>query len=510
MQNLSTLVALLAASLLAPAAAQAAAAPRPVLIITYPTVNLSVTNPVITVSGKASDKTGVTNVFYQVNGTGWTQAATTNGWTNWTARVTLTNLGANTLQAFAVDAGTNYSLTNTVKFTFAPTAPLTVEVTGLGTVTPNYNGKWLKIGEKYTMTAKPGKGFGFVKWFGSLSTSSPTLSFVMASNLTLIARFENVTPPVAVILSPKVHQTVTTALFTVTGKASDNVEVTNVWYQFNGEGWTSASTANGWTNWTADVTLSLGTNLVQAFAEDSAGLMSKTNSVSFIYKSSAGAGLAPASLSGMMAQVTTTNDEKSFTIAFGTDSFTQTMLPGTSEDNNAVGNYTYSTLGANSALLTITYTAPPARTNHNNTVTLTFTNSQEATFTSTNGSGSTDAGSVVLSSAPNLAPASLAGDTADLVDSSNISTTTVFAADHTFTVTGTLSGSVSKGTYTFTRTSPVGGLLTLDFTSPPDVAGGVGYNIITYSAAKAGYWFQAFIPIGSTQAANDFGSFTSP
>ncbi len=206
---------LLAASLLLPTPNQAATATRPTLTVTYPTVNLSVSNAAITVSGKTSDKVEVTNVWYQLNGAGWNPAATANGWTNWTAGVTLTNLGANSLQAYAVDSSGNPSLTNTVKFAYAPTAPLTVQVTGLGTVTPNYNGKWLKVGAQYSMTAKAGKGFGFLKWFGSVSTNKPTLAFVMASNLTFIAKFVDVTPPVLVILSPKVHQTVSNALFTV-------------------------------------------------------------------------------------------------------------------------------------------------------------------------------------------------------------------------------------------------------------------------------------------------------
>ncbi len=139
---------LLAASLLLPTPNQAATTARPTLTITYPTANLSVSNAAITVSGKTSDKVAVTNVWYQFNGTGWNPAATANGWTNWTAGVTLTNLGANSVQAYAVDSSGNASLTNTVKFAYAPTAPLTVQVTGVGTVTPNYNGKWLKIGTR--------------------------------------------------------------------------------------------------------------------------------------------------------------------------------------------------------------------------------------------------------------------------------------------------------------------------------------------------------------------------
>jgi hypothetical protein len=509
MQNLSTFAALLAASLLAQAPNQAVGATRPVLIISYPTVNLSVPGATITLSGKTSDKVAVTNVFYQLNGAGWEPAATTNDWANWTAPVTLTKLGANSVQAYAVDAGTNYSLTNTVKFTYAPAAPLAVQIVGLGTVTPDYNGKSLQISNRYSMTAKAGKGFAFLKWSGSLSTTNPTLSFVMQSNLTLTATFVDVTPPVAIILSPKVHQSVSSAEFTVTGKASDNAGVTNVFYQLNGAGWTAAETTNGWTNWTAQVTLTPGANVVQAFAEDAAGLRSKTNSVSFVYASSAPGDLAPTSLSGLSAVVSSTNDTASFTVSFGAGTFSETMLPGTNQDDNVVGNYAYTKLSADTASLTIMSTAPPNKADHTNSVALTFTSSQKAVFTSTNSNGNVGAGAVVLATAPDLAPASsVAGETADLVDYAGDVSTTVFTSNGGFTNTLSASGIVSAGTYTYTRYSPVGGLLKIDFISPETVAGDTAYDIITFSAAKAGSWFQAFVPQDGGTEEIDYGTFT--
>ncbi len=255
---------------------------NPKLTLSSPKSAQSVSNALLRVTGTVSDKVAVDDVYYQLNGGSWTLATSTNSWTNWTATVTL-NPGANTLSAYAQDSSGKTSPTNTVKFTYVVSAPLVVQVIGLGKVSPNYNGQWLKIGTRYTMTATAGKGFGFLKWSGSLSTNKPMLAFVMASNLTFTANFVDVTPPVAIILSPKVHQNVSNAVFTVTGKASDNVGVTQVFYQLNGAGWDVADTTNGWTNWTAGVTLNPGTNLVRAYAEDAAGNRSKTNSASFVY-----------------------------------------------------------------------------------------------------------------------------------------------------------------------------------------------------------------------------------
>ncbi|MGA2657807.1 MAG: hypothetical protein ABSH34_09840 [Verrucomicrobiota bacterium] len=505
-QDPSMFAALLAASLLAQTPSQASPPTRPTLVITSPTAKLSATNAAITVTGTTKDKVAVTNVWYQLNGAAWTMAVTTNAWTNWTAGVTLMP-GPNTLKAYALDKDGNPSLTNTLMFNYVLSAPLTVHVTpaGFGTVTPDYNGKSLAIGTKYSMTAKADKGFAFVNWSGSLSTNMTKLTFLMASNLSFTANFKDATPPVLVVLSPKVHAKVTDAALTVTGKASDNVGVTQVLYQLNGAGWTLASTTNGWTNWMAQVTLSPGANLVQAFAEDAAGHPSKTNSVSFVYETSAAGDLAPASLSGLSAQVTSTNNTTGFTISFGAKTYSQSMLPGANEGDNAVGNYTYRKQSANTAQLSVTSTAPPGNTG-NTVVGLTFTHANEAVYSITShGGGST--GAVQFSPAQNLVPTSLAGDTADLLSSTGEHSTTVFA-NASLTITNQTTGTFSIGTYTFKPYSPAGGLLTIHFSSPSSLKDVVGYGILTFSASKAGNWFETFVaPAGSE---TQFGTFTEP
>ena len=50
--------------------------------------------------------------------------------------------------------------------------------------------------------------------------------------------------------------------------------------------WTNASTLNNWTNWSASLPLVPGTNSLQAFAVDTSGNASTTNSVSFEYVAS--------------------------------------------------------------------------------------------------------------------------------------------------------------------------------------------------------------------------------
>jgi hypothetical protein len=81
------------------------------------------------------------------------------------------------------------------KFTAWPpnTAPLTLQISGNGAVTPNDNGKLLQIGKKYTLTAVWTSASFFSGWTASgpesFSSAAPLLHFTMAANLVLQASF---------------------------------------------------------------------------------------------------------------------------------------------------------------------------------------------------------------------------------------------------------------------------------------------------------------------------------
>src|SRR5208283_3116152 len=266
---------------------------KPTVSIVNPTANQQWTNGMFTVTGKAGDNVAVGAVYYSLNGSAWTAATTGSNWTNWTANLTLTP-GTNTVQAYAVDASGNISPTNTVRFQYVVLKPLTVQIIGLGTLNPkwgtlnpNYtNGTPLAINENYWMTANPASGFAFTNWTdgsGNLLTNRATLQCMMVTNLTLQAHFVDITKPTLSIVTPTANQQWTNGGFTVTGKAGDNVAVGAVYYSLNGSGWTAATTANNWTNWTANLTLTPGTNTVQAYAVDTSGNISTTNTVRFEY-----------------------------------------------------------------------------------------------------------------------------------------------------------------------------------------------------------------------------------
>jgi uncharacterized repeat protein (TIGR02543 family) len=68
-------------------------------------------------------------------------------------------------------------------------ALMTLQVSGGGTVNPNYNGQLLAIGGSYTVTATPDSGYTFAGWTGGMTSTVATVTFTMRSNLVLQATF---------------------------------------------------------------------------------------------------------------------------------------------------------------------------------------------------------------------------------------------------------------------------------------------------------------------------------
>ena len=243
---------------------------KPVVTVSNLVNGQSVSNRLLTVTGRVTDNYHLASVEYQLNSGGWTNVT---GLTNWSAALNLTP-GANLFQIYATDATGTRSLTNTLTITYVVSAPLQLAVTGLGTLTPNYSNALLQVGKSYTITAVPAAGFVFSNWTGSFATNKAALTFTMASNLSFTANFKDVTPPSIAITNLVSGQRVTNGQFTVLGKATDNWRLGGVQYQLNNGGWTNA---NGGSNWSATVSLTPGTNYFQAYAYDTSGNHSPTN-----------------------------------------------------------------------------------------------------------------------------------------------------------------------------------------------------------------------------------------
>ena len=99
----------------------------------------------------------------------------------------------------------------------------------------------------------------------------------------LQANFVDTKTPTIGITNVPAGLSVSNAVFTVKGTASDNWQVTNVFYTLNSGDWSNAVTANNWSNWTAAVTLIPGTNTIAAYAVDPDGDVSSTTNVSLFF-----------------------------------------------------------------------------------------------------------------------------------------------------------------------------------------------------------------------------------
>ena len=175
----------------------------------------------------------------------------------------------------------NYSGSTSGTLTISkPTHLFTLAIVGAGTVTPNLNGQMLQLGKTYTMTAMPAAGNVFINWDGGLVTSSNLLSFVMSDSLALTAMFRETNAPTVVIVSPVSGARVTNSAASFMGSAADASGVARVEYALNEAAFQPAS---GTTNWSAPVSLRVGTNVFRVRSVDKAGNISTLASRSVFY-----------------------------------------------------------------------------------------------------------------------------------------------------------------------------------------------------------------------------------
>ncbi|HEY1789712.1 MAG TPA: hypothetical protein VGJ73_16310, partial [Verrucomicrobiae bacterium] len=259
---------------------------KPYLALTNVTSGMLWTNPTFTVMGRATDDEAIATVNYSLNGSPYLPVNSSNGWTNWNENLQL-QAGTNILSVYAL-ATNNNAITDSVDIVYAISNQLPIEVEGLGTVSPNYSNVWLRIGENYTMTALPAAGFVFSNWvvstnyLGGTTTNKSLLQFMMASNLTLQVNFAETAKPTLTVLSPVSGTREPGFTATTTGTARDIWGIATVAYQLNGGLWTNMITANGFTNWTATVQLSAGSNVLHIYAMNLGGNYSPTNTLSLI------------------------------------------------------------------------------------------------------------------------------------------------------------------------------------------------------------------------------------
>lgn len=480
---------------------------KPVLKVVSPTSKTIATTNIFTASGTASDNVGLALVYYQLNGGAWIAADSSTSFTTWTAANLSLTPGVNVMKFYAKDLSGNLSPTNTVSFTYVVSAPLVVNlnIPGAGTFKPSLNGQLLQIGKAFTTSVKAAKGFAFVNWTGSTNTTSPKLTFVMASNLTFTANFKDSTRPVNVILSPTKNQNVTNAGPVATGRAMDNVGVAGVWFRVNSETWMPADLTDG-TNWhTANLASQLvsGPNTISAFAQDAAGNASLTNTIAFTYTIPPSADWAPDSLKGLLASVTPATGSPE-AVGFDVSNFSQSSTTNSTDPQDYGGGaYSYLKVDTNLAQLSLSFSLPPGNSNILGPIDLVFTNHYAGYFTNENGG---DMGQISLSTTTAFVPATVTGKTISAVSSGSGKTVKIkLATATTFTKTpaNNSSSGNSSGTYIFTRLSPVGCAFAFSFTSAADL-GETAYLQLTFTSATGGTYvamvFDSFGVLQDTDA----------
>jgi len=169
---------------------------RPTVTVSTPSY-ASTTNEFIQyVGGTASDKSGISAVFYSINGGPFIAATGSVTYAVWgTPDPVNLSPGTNLISAYSVDQVDNFSLTNTRSYFRSVRTALDLSIVGGGTVAGATNGQLLELGRNFTLTAKPAAGSVFSNWVVTTNlqlarvSASPTLTYPMGSNLAIVANF---------------------------------------------------------------------------------------------------------------------------------------------------------------------------------------------------------------------------------------------------------------------------------------------------------------------------------
>jgi hypothetical protein len=161
----------------------------PSVSISSPKSGAKLTNSTVVVQGKASDNLAVAAVQFRLeNADGTNDYQNADGTNTWSATVSGLIPGPNTIRVIAFDTSGNES-TAAVTVTYVVVSPITVSITGTGTLSPDLNGQLLAVGNTFKMTAKPGAGQVFADWSGDVNSTTEALTFVMQSNMVIQANF---------------------------------------------------------------------------------------------------------------------------------------------------------------------------------------------------------------------------------------------------------------------------------------------------------------------------------
>jgi uncharacterized repeat protein (TIGR03803 family) len=326
-----------------------------------------------------------------------------------------------------------------------------------------------------TLRATAAPGYKFIHWAidGALVSAANPYIFRAAGAESLTAEFTDISVPTVTITAPTLGQKVNASLLEISGAARDPLGVGSVVLNFNGQPVVPIST-NNWSNWSAYVILSPGTNKVSVYALNEVGIPSKAVAVTF---DNLAAGQAPVALGGLVGAVQI-GAEAAFQVSFGPATFEQ--FSADTNQGSSVATYTYTQTGPDTATFATSALAPPAQ-NGGGGAYFTFTDPAHAAFTNDDGTTAT----LTLSPGLTLDVSSLSGWTITSADVSNNSTTTTYG-DGTFTSTAD-TGIV--GGYTSMQYGPMASMVVLTNADPSHGGVETNYSMVTFANRSNGVYF---------------------
>ena len=447
------------------------------------------------IHGVASDDQGVSAVIYRINSHAWQNAATTNGWNDWNARVELVP-GANTFNAYAVDISSNSSavLVATIDFNTAPmslSGKFAVVINNTNSIAPssvafskstfsqtasdtnNFNA----IGS-YTYLASGGNGTLKYKFTGPPSAAQAgSQNVALFFNTPTYAYFTNTTTKTdgymffstASNLAPasasgQLIWTISSAgdgrgaLFQKSTYTSQALISGNT----NGDKYTYTKSSPlgvlfklSRTNGTAYLLATYAdTNHGSYYEEDydSAGHTNGMDNGNFFIAAQTPGGNAPLTITNLNFEITSGHDN--FNVQLGADTYSQATL--SSNFDNAVGDYTYARPNTNIGQLNLTVTEPPSLAGSNSAARFIFVNGSTGFFTNEDSTLS----SFIMTTVTNLVPTSFSNLTLTINYHDGSAIILKFTNDTSFNFNGS-----PDGTYSFNTFSPGTTMIHLNVTA---------------------------------------------
>jgi hypothetical protein len=514
----------------------------PVVKMTTPTANEKIPAAAWPLEGTATDKAGVVAVYYNLNGTGWVEASTVNGYSSWYAWVTLNPDSANTVSVYAVDSLGNSNTPVTTKFvcTAAGLAPVSIAgnqagvTEGTNTVNRAVVSYDLAGYVRFSVLTNEGGEVGtytytptgpntaelvqhrvfptanssadgtvleltFTNAFDATNSGADggTLSFGLAPNIV------PATLEAAQIVSKSFVNTnfVATNLFgastfTLTDNSGDTSSGTYTFTKFSSVGAlvvetvTSPPSLVGTTNYIALSLSDSGPPITGYYNYQTLGLGNNEAPDDGTFVLTAGTDdtkfVGPVTLSGLKS-IVTPNGEPSFTRTFGNGTFASLSLKSATEPTDVGINLANTRVSSDTGTDRFFSLGPPYILGlDDGTSDATFTSSEAARYTDGGVSGT-----ITYSKLATNVPAAVTGYSLTATQTGRGHVSLVKFSYNTFTSAGDV---VGVGTYTYAPYSPAMALVQFNFTTGTD-AGITAYVMLDFTS-KAGGPFGSAKPVG--------------